>query len=114
MGTFALAMAFAGNDLVNFIGVPLSGLSAFHDFTLNGGGDATTHMMGALNGPADTSVWFLIGAGVIMVVALSTSKKARKVSQTEIGLGSQNGDDELFGSSRFARRIVRWALTLIS
>ena len=114
MGTFALAMAFAGNDLVNFIGVPLSGLSAFHDFTLSGGGDATTHMMGALNGPADTSVWFLIGAGVIMVVALSTSKKARKVSQTEIGLGSQNGDDELFGSSRFARRIVRWALTLIS
>ena len=102
MGTFALAMAFAGNDLVNFIGVPLSGLASYQDFAANGGGDAQSHMMGALNGHADTPIWFLIGAGVVMVVALATSKKAQKVAQTEIGLGSQGGGDEMFGSSRIA------------
>lgn len=114
MGTFALAMAFAGNDLVNFIGVPLSGLSAFTDYAANGNGDPHTYLMGALNGPSDTSVWFLIGAGVIMVVSLATSRKARKVSQTEIGLGSQEAGDEMFGSSRIGRRFVRWAIHLVN
>lgn len=114
MGTFSLAMAFAGNDLVNFIGVPLSGLSAYSDYAANGGGDAYGFMMDSLNGPADTSIWFLVGAGVIMIVSLATSKKARKVSQTEIGLGSQAGGDEMFGSSRIARRLVRWTLSFIS
>lgn len=114
MGTFALAMAFAGNDLVNFIGVPLSGLSAFKDYSAHGAGDARGFLMDSLNGPADTSIWFLIGAGLIMVVALATSKKARKVSQTEIGLGSQSGGDEIFGSSRIARRLVRWTLWMLA
>lgn len=113
IGTFALAMAFAGNDLVNFIGIPLSGLASFQDYVANGGGDAHGFMMSSLNGSADTPVWFLIGAGVIMVVSLATSGKARKVAQTEIGLGSQSGGDEMFGSSRIARRVVRWALSLI-
>ena len=71
-------------------------------------------MMGALNGHADTPIWFLIGAGVVMVVALATSKKAQKVAQTEIGLGSQGGGDEMFGSSRIARRLVRWTLSLLA
>lgn len=114
MGTFSLAMAFAGNDLVNFIGVPLSGLSAYNDYAANGDGNPMEHMMVALNNPADTSVWFLVGAGLIMVIALATSKKARKVSQTEIGLGSSVGGDEMFGSSRLARRIVRWSLSAIN
>ena len=96
MGTFSLAVAFAGNDLVNFIGVPLSGLASYQDFIANGGGD------------------FLIGAGVIMVVSLATSKKARNVTKTEIGLGSQQGGDEMFGSSRIARRLVRWTLSFLS
>lgn len=113
MGTFALAMAFAGNDLVNFIGVPLSGLSAFTDYAANGAGDAHGFLMGSLNGPADTPVWFLIGAGVVMVVSLATSKKTRKVTETSIGLGSQAGGDEMFGSSRLARRLVRWTLSLL-
>lgn len=112
MGTFALAMAFAGNDLVNFIGVPLTGLSSYQDYVANGNGDATGYMMGSLNGPANTGIWFLIGAGVVMVVSLATSKKARRVSQTEVGLGSQSGGDEMFGASRFARRIVIWSLSL--
>lgn len=114
MGTFALAMAFAGNDLVNFIGVPLTGLASYQDYMANGGGDAHSFMMGSLNGPADTSLYFLIGAGVIMVVSLATSKKARNVTKTEIGLGSQAGGDEMFGSSRIARSLVRWALSFLS
>lgn len=114
MGTFSLAMAFAGNDLVNFIGVPLSGFAAYQDYVANGGGDAQGFLMDSLNGPANTPIYFLIGAGVIMVVSLATSKKARNVTKTEIGLGSQQGGDEMFGSSRISRRLVRWALSVIS
>lgn len=114
MGTFALAMAFAGNDLVNFIGVPLTGLASYQDYVANGGGDAHGFMMDSLNGPSATPLYFLVGAGVVMVVSLATSRKARRVAQTEIGLGSQNGGDEMFGSSRIARRLVRWSLSFIS
>ncbi len=114
MGTFALAMAFAGNDLVNFIGVPLSGLASYQDYIANGTGDPHTFLMGSLNGSANTPIYFLIGAGAIMVVSLATSKKARNVTKTEIGLGSQQGSDEMFGSSRIARRLVRWTLSFFS
>lgn len=114
IGTFALAMAFAGNDLVNFIGVPLTGLSSYQDFIANGGGDAHGFMMSSLNESANTPMIFLVIAGVIMVISLTTSKKAMKVSQTTIGLGSQTGGDEMFGSSRIARRLVRWTLSLFS
>ena len=113
MGTFALAMAFAGNDLVNFIGIPLSGLSSYQDYIVNGGGDAKGFMMDSLNGPADTPIYFLIGAGLIMVVSLATSKKARNVTRTSISLGSQQGGDEMFGSSRIARSLVRWSLSVL-
>ena len=112
IGTLALAMAFEGNDWVNIIGVPLSGLSSYQDFMAAGGGDASTHMMGALNGPANTPIYFLIGAGVIMVISLATSKKAQNVSKTQIGLSAQTGGDELFGSSRIARHLVRWFLNV--
>lgn len=111
MGTFALAMAFAGNDLVNFIGVPLSGLASYQDYMANGQGDPTGFLMGSLNSSANTPVYFLIGAGMIMVVSLATSKKARNVSNTSIGLSAQQGGEELFGSSRIARRLVRWTLS---
>ncbi len=114
MGTFSLAMAFAGNDLVNFIGVPLSGLASYQDYVANGGGDALGFMMGSLNGSANTPFYILIGAGAIMVVSLATSKKARNVTKTEIGLGSQQGGDEMFGSSRIARRLVRWTLSVLA
>ncbi len=113
MGTFALAMAFAGNDLVNFIGVPLTGLDAYRDYMANGGGASDSFMMSSLLGPANTSIWFFIGAGTIMVVSLATSKKARHVTKTEIGLGSQQGGDEMFGSSRIARKLVRVSLNCI-
>lgn len=114
MGTFSLAMAFAGNDLVNFIGVPLSGLASFQDYVANGGGDAHGFLMGSLKSSANTPFYILIGAGAIMVVSLATSKKARNVTKTEIGLGSQQGGDEMFGSSRIARRLVRWTLSVLA
>lgn len=114
MGTFSLAVAFAGNDLVNFIGVPLSGLASYQDYVANGGGDAHGFLMDSLNGSANTPIYFLVGAGVIMVVSLATSKKAKNVTKTEIGLGSQQGGDEMFGSSRISRRLVRWTLSSLS
>ena len=106
MGTFSLAMAFAGNDLVNFIGVTLAGLESFLTFVDNGGDVSMT--MGSLNLPAKTNILFLIGAGAVMVYALFTSKKARKVLQTSIDLSSQqNEEGELFGTSSVARNLVR-------
>lgn len=110
-GTFALAMAFAGNDLVNFIGVPLSGLSSYQDYVQNGGGEPYSFMMGSLNGPASTPVVFLIAAGVLMIIALATSKKAQKVVETSVNLSRQDTGDEMFGSSRIARRLVRLAIS---
>lgn len=110
LGTFSLAMAFAGNDLVNFIGVPLTSLASYKDYMAAGGGNLHGFMMGSLNGPADTPFYFLIGAGMIMVVALATSRKARRVTQTAVGLSSQSQGDELFGSSRVGRSLVRHTL----
>lgn len=108
MGTFSLAMAFAGNDLVNFIGVTLAGFESFKDFVANGAGAVDSFMMTSLNLPAKTSVFFLIGAGAIMVYALFTSKKARKVLQTSIDLSSQQDEgNEMFGTSSIARNMVR-------
>lgn len=110
-GTFSLAMAFAGNDLVNFIGVMLAGLSSYQDFVAHPGASPSTYLMGALNEPAGTPLYFLVGAGLIMTTALVTSKKAQNVVKTSVDLSRQNAGDEMFGSSRFARRLVRAVLT---
>ena len=106
-GTFSLAMAFAGNDLVNFIGVMLAGFSSYQDFMATPGADPSTHMMGVLNESASTSIFFLVGAGIIMTIALLTSKKAQNVVKTSVDLSRQTAGNEMFGSSRFARRLVR-------
>ena len=113
-GTFALAMAFAGNDLVNFIGVPLAGLESYEDYVASGGGNPATHMMGALLLPSTTSPWFLIAAGLIMTVAIFRSKKAHKVIETSVNLARQDEGDEVFSSSRIARRTVRNVLAATS
>ena len=108
MGTFALAMAFAGNDLVNFIGVPLAGLDAYNDYVANSGGVGVSHfMMHSLNGSAQTPPVYLFAAGVVMIVAMATSKKAQNVIKTSVDLARQDEGDEMFGSSRAARSIVR-------
>ena len=113
-GTFALAMAFAGNDLVNFIGVPLAGYSSFQDYSANAGGDAAGYMMDSLNGPAHTPVLFLIAAGLIMVISLATSKKAFNVVKTSVDLARQDAGDEMFGSSKMARVLVRFSTNTAS
>lgn len=113
-GTFALAMAFAGNDLVNFIGVPLAGYSSFQDYSANAGGDAAGYMMDSLNGPAHTPVFFLIAAGLIMVISLATSKKAFNVVKTSVDLARQDAGDEMFGSSKMARVLVRFSTNTAS
>lgn len=113
-GTFALAMAFAGNDLVNFIGVPLAGYSSFQDYSANAGGDAAGYIMDSLNGPAHTPVLFLIAAGLIMVISLATSKKAFNVVKTSVDLARQDAGDEMFGSSKMARVLVRFSTNTAS
>ncbi len=113
-GTFALAMAFAGNDLVNFIGVPLAGYSSFQDYSSNAGGDAAGYLMDSLNGPAHTPVLFLIAAGLIMVISLATSKKAFNVVKTSVDLARQDAGDEMFGSSKMARVLVRFSTNTAS
>ena len=115
MGTFALAMAFAGNDLVNFIGVPLAGLDSFMDYYNHGlaQGIAPTHyMMTSLMEPATTPPLFLLIAGLIMILAMATSKKAQRVIQTSVDLSRQDEGEEMFGSSRAARAIVRTVQTV--
>ncbi|MBR5148150.1 MAG: inorganic phosphate transporter [Bacteroidaceae bacterium] len=117
IGTFALAMAFAGNDLVNFIGVTMAALDSVLHFAheaVPAGISADEYMMGFLNEPAQTSVWFLIGAGAIMVFALRTSKKAHEVLKTSINLSRQDEGDEMFGSSSMARKLVRAGMGFIT
>lgn len=109
IGTMALAMAFAGNDLVNFIGVPLAGLSAYQDYAANAipaGIPADSFYMDSLNGPAHTPVLYLLAAGTVMVLTLVTSKKAKNVIKTSVNLSRQDSTDEMFGSSAIARRLV--------
>ena len=108
MGTFALAMAFAGNDLVNFIGVPLAGMDSFRDYVANSNGlGARDYMMTSLMESAQTPPFYLLAAGVVMIIAMATSKKARNVIKTSVDLSRQDEGDEMFGSSRAARSIVR-------
>ena len=109
MGTFALAMAFAGNDLVNFIGVPLVGLDSYLDFTTNAQGvSADSYLMTSLMESAKTPPFYLLLAGVIMIIAMATSKKAQNVIKTSVDLSRQDEGDEMFGSSLAARSIVRF------
>lgn len=104
-GTFALAMAFAANDLVNFIGVPLA---SFHAFSMAKASAAPLTMtMEALQKPVHTNTFFLLTAGVIMVVTLWVSRKARTVTRTELNLGRQEEGLERFDSSHLSRVIVR-------
>lgn len=114
LGTFALAMAFAGNDLVNFVGVPLTGLEAYQDYTANGHGDAQSFMMNSLMKSAHTPVVYLILAGVVMVLALVFSRKAQNVVKTSVDLSRQDEGDEMFGSSGVARVLVRTSHSIAS
>ncbi len=106
VGTFALAMAFAGNDLVNFIGVPLAGYESYKAFIASGQ-EPGQLLMESLAGPVKTPTGFLLVAGLIMVITLWLSKKARSVTATTLDLSRQDEGSERFESSTVAQVIVR-------
>ncbi|MCA1757477.1 MAG: inorganic phosphate transporter [Bacteroidales bacterium] len=107
VGTFSLAMAFAGNDLVNFIGVPLAGYESYKAWLASGiSPDALP--MTALAAKVQTPTLFLLTAGIVMALALWLSKKSRTVTKTEISLARQDQEEtEMFESSSLARSLVR-------
>ncbi len=111
-GTFALAMAFAGNDLVNFIGVPLAGFESFKAYIASGSSDPDMFSMVGLAGKVKTPTLYLIIAGLIMVITLWLSSKSRSVVRTSLNLSSQDAVDERFGSSFMARSLVRASIKM--
>ncbi len=112
VGTFALAMAFAANDLVNFIGVPLAGLAAYTEAGATA--NPLTATMEALSQPVRSNTVFLLIAGVIMVVTLWLSRKARTVTKTEVRLGRQEEGYERFESTALSRAVVRLVSTVFT
>jgi phosphate/sulfate permease len=109
IGTFALAMSFAGNDLVNFIGVPMAGLASYQEFVRQGSDQI---FMTALSEPVKVNTLLLLLAGLIMVVSLWTSKKSKSVTATEVNLGRQYEGTERFSSTGFSRTVVRMSVAL--
>ncbi len=107
VGTFALAMAFAGNDLVNFIGVPLAGYNSYQLYMQAGINDPDGFMMEALAGKVPTPTYLLMMAGLIMMLTLWLSSKARSVLKTSVNLGRQYEGAERFDSYAISRSIVR-------
>lgn len=110
IGTFALALAFAANDLINFIGVPLAGLNAYNiALTLP---HPLTDKMGALASISPSNTIFMLLSGVVMVLTLFFSRKARTVMATEVNLGRQEEGVERFDSTRLSRAVVRMTAAL--
>lgn len=107
VGTFALALSFAGNDLVNFIGVFMAGLKSYQIHIANPGIPADQLLMTDLTKPVATNIFYLMIAGLIMVITLWLSRKARTVTETEINLSRQDTGTERFGSTQLSRSIVR-------
>lgn len=111
-GTFSLAFAFAGNDLVNFVGVPLAAWDSYQEWQASGVAAEAFTMEGLLK-PTVAATGFLLFSGFVMVLTLWFSKKAQIVIQTSINLSSSNsGEQEQFGSSLPGRMIVRASMGL--
>lgn len=106
-GTFSLAMAFAGNDLVNFIGVPIAGFESFNAWSASGAG-AEDFNMAVLGKPVRTKTILLLMAGIVMVLTLWFSRKAQSVTETEVNLGRQDEGAERFSPNLLSRSIVRY------
>ncbi len=110
-GTFGLALSFAGNDLVNFIGAPMAGFKSYQLWHASGASPDTYNMIG-LKGDVPTDVYFLLIAGLVMVVTIFLSRKARTVVQTTVQLSRQSEGDERWGSSIVARTLVQSAVSM--
>ena len=114
VGTFALALSFAGNDLVNFIGVFMAGFKSYQIHLANPDILPENLNMAELAKPVAANFYYLLIAGLIMVITLWLSKKARTVTQTELNLSRQDSGYERFGSSQLARSLVRGARSISS
>lgn len=113
IGTFSLALAFAGNDLVNFIGIPIAALQSYDIFVASGSTDPRNFMMAELaNNDIVAPVYYLIIAGVIMIITLWTSKKAKNVIQTSLNLSKQDDGEEDFNPNFLSRAIVRGVIII--
>ncbi len=112
LGTFSLALAFAGNDLVNFIGVPIAGYNSWEFWTAAGSIDPHLYQMDALGKKVPTPTLFLFTASIIMIITLWTSKKAKNVAKTTLDLSAQGDKDEKFTSNSFSRAIVKGSIHL--
>ncbi len=110
LGTFSLAMAFAANDLVNFVGVPVAGLISYQKWMLSGL-PATEYNMSILSSKVETPYWILLASGVVMILTLWTNAKARKVTETEVSLGRQEEGDEKFRPNFLSRAMVGMAVS---
>ena len=110
LGTFALAMAFAGNDLVNFIGVPIAALQSFQDWQGSGIAASEFNMKG-LSAAVRTPTLLLLLSGGIMVVTLWFSSKAKSVVKTSVDLARQDEGDERFQPNFISRQIVKLSIS---
>ena len=113
VGTFSLAMAFAGNDLVNFIGVPIAALNSYEVWH-SSGVDPTLFYMDSLAKKVPSNVWLLLLAGAIMVITLWTSSKAKSVIETGINLSRQGEGHEKFQPNNLSRIVVRFSMFINS
>ncbi|SFC26729.1 Phosphate transporter family protein [Parapedobacter composti] len=113
-GTFSLAMAFAGNDLVNFIGVPIAGLMAYQNWAESGVPADALYQDYLATNDVIVPVYMLGIAGLIMALTIWLSAKAKKVTETEINLGKQDedGSDDRFKPNNISRRVVKTAMLL--
>ncbi len=109
VGTFALALAFAGNDLVNFIGVPIAAYQSYEAWVVSGV-PATEFAMDVLGKKVPTPTFFLLLAGLVMVLTLWFSSKAKKVVKTSIDLSSQGETQERFNPNFLSRNLVRFTM----
>lgn len=109
LGTFSLAVAFAGNDLVNFIGVPIAALNSYEVWSATGA-DPQAFSMGSLAKAVPSNIWLLLLAGGIMVITLWTSSKARSVIDTGINLSRQGEGHEKFQPTNISRVVVRFSM----
>jgi phosphate/sulfate permease len=111
IGTFALALAFAGNDLVNFIGVPIAAWQSYEAWSASGI-PATEFSMDVLSKKVPTPTLFLVAAGLIMVLTLWLSSKAKNVVKTSIDLSSQEDTKERFEPHWLSRNLVKLTINI--
>ncbi|QNM85420.1 inorganic phosphate transporter [Polaribacter pectinis] len=111
VGTFSLAMAFSGNDLVNFVGVPIAAWNSYQAWEVSGVA-ADAFSMGILAKKVPSNVWLLLLAGGVMVVTLWTSSKAQNVIKTGIDLSRQGEGHEKFQPNPLSRVVVRAAMAI--